>query len=176
MAIPIQGGVQHAEAQQLQTRGQDEAKMRLNVSIVQASVEVSIGAGNEPLQLLFKNVIENLNETLKPVFGDNAIQNAVNQDNTPEGTAGRIVSLATGLLGAFQAQHPGEDQASVVNNFMETIGKGIEQGFKEAREILQGLGVLQGGIAANIDKTYELVQNKLDEFLSRTLGTTATQD
>jgi len=169
MAIPIQGGVQHAEAGQIQARSQDQAKMQLNVSIVQASVAVSIGAGNEPLQLLFKNVIENLNETLKPVFGENAIQNAVNQDNTPEGTAGRIVSLATGLLSAFQAQHPGEDQADVVNNFMDTIRKGIEQGFKEAREILHGLGVLQGDIAGNIDKTFELVQNKLADFQARTL-------
>jgi hypothetical protein len=163
---------QRPEAGKVQTPGRGEVKAQLNVSILQASMDVSISAKNEPMQLLFKNAIENLNEVLKPQFGENAIQNAVNQDNTPEGTAERIVSLSTGFLDAFKAQHTGEDETSVVNKFMETIKKGIDQGFKEARNILQGLGVLQGDIASNIDKTYELVQQKLDAFQSKVLGTT----
>jgi hypothetical protein len=34
----------------------------------------------------------------------------------------------------------------------------------EAREILGGLNVLDGDIASNIDKTYDLVQKKLNDF------------
>lgn len=178
MSTTIQGGVppptagQTGAAKQVQKPTQDEAKVQLNVSIVQASMEVSIGAKDQPMQLLLKNVIENLNAVLKPQFGDNAIQNAVNQDNSPEGTADRIFSLSTGFLDAFKAQHPGEDQTAVVNNFMDTIRKGIDQGFKEARDILKGLGVLQGDIASNIDKTYDLVQKKLDDFQAKVLGST----
>ena len=44
------------------------------------------------------------------------------------------------------------------------IGGGIDQGFKEARDILNSLGVLEGEIADNIDKTYELVQTGLQDF------------
>ena len=44
------------------------------------------------------------------------------------------------------------------------IGGGIEQGFAEAREILDGLGVLQGDIANNIEQTYQRVQEGLQAF------------
>jgi hypothetical protein len=183
MPTPIQSSVQSttlkpADSQQAQAGNvvkldQVEVKAQLNISIIQASVQVSISAKNEPMQLLYKTVLDKLNELLKPQLGENAIQNAVSQDNTPEGTASRIVSLSTGFLEAFKAQHPGEDQTAVVNHFVETIRKGIDQGFKEARDILQGLGVLQGDIASNIDKTYALVQQQLDAFLSSMLASTA---
>ncbi|EEF26839.1 conserved hypothetical protein [Ricinus communis] len=82
----------------------------------------------------------------------------MSQDNTPEGTAGRIVSLSTGFFEAYKQQHPGEDEGELLNKFMDTIKSGMERGFKEAREVLDGMKVLNGDIAANIDKTYELHQ------------------
>ncbi|MBT5370276.1 MAG: DUF5610 domain-containing protein, partial [Gammaproteobacteria bacterium] len=45
------------------------------------------------------------------------------------------------------------------------IGGGIDQGFAEAREILDGLSVLEGDIATNIDATYDLVQEGLQAFI-----------
>ena len=143
---------------------QAEARAQLNVSIVTVSMEVSIGAQNEPLALLYRSAIDHLNEALREYFGPNAIENAAAQDNTPEGTAGRIVSLSTGFFEAFKRQHPGEDEVEVLKKFMHTIREGMERGFREAREILQGLGVLGGDIAASIDKTYELVQKGYAEF------------
>lgn len=161
---------QRASAERVQKPSAEEAKAQFNASILKASVEVSISSKNEPMQLLLKSVVTKLNELLKDQLGDNAIQSAASQDNTPEGTAGRIVSLSTGFFEAYKAKHPGEGQAKVVDHFLETIKKGIDQGFKEARDILQGLGVLKGDIASNIDKTYELVQKKLDDFRSSMLG------
>ena len=151
-------------------------KNQQNAAIVQATMEVSITSKNHTLQLLLTSVISNLNEVLKPDLGDNAIQNAVSQDNTPEGTATRIADLSTGLFEAFKGQHPGMDQGTAVDQFMATIGKGIEQGFKEARDILKGLNVLQGDIAGNIDKTYELVQQKLAAFRSSMLPAQSGSD
>lgn len=144
-------------------------KNQQNAAIVKATMEVSITAKNHTMQLLLTSVISNLNEALKPDLGVNAIQNATSQDNTPEGTATRIADLSTAMFSAFKDQHPGMDQATAVDRFMATIGKGIEQGFKEARDILKGLNVLQGDIASNIDKTYELVQQKLADFRSSLL-------
>lgn len=141
-----------------------ESKQQLNMSIVRASFEVSLSAHNEPLALLYKSAIANLNEVLKPQFGENAIQNAAAQDNTPAGTAGRIVALSTAFFEAFKKQHPGEDEAVVLQKFMDTIRSGMEKGFAEARNILQGLGTLNGDIAANIDKTYELVTKGYADF------------
>jgi len=141
-------------------------KANLNAAILRSAEEVSLGVKDEPLALLFKSAIDKLNERLAPELGDNAIQNAYDSgmDFSPAATADRIVGLSTGFYSAFMAQHEGEDQTEVLNKFMETIGSGIEQGFAEARDILDGLGVLQGDIASNIDKTYELVQQGLQNF------------
>ncbi|MFZ2853574.1 MAG: DUF5610 domain-containing protein [Rhodocyclaceae bacterium] len=171
MQIPANSPVQPAEASSAKASKADEvrnprvaARAELNASIVQSSIDVSIGSKNEPLALLLKSAINGINDLLKPEFGENAIQNAVGQDNTPEGTAGRIVSLSTGFFEAFKANHAGEDEAEVLKNFMTTIRGGFEQGFKEASDILKGMNVLNGDIAGNIDKTYALVQKGFADF------------
>lgn len=142
------------------------AKAELNASIIQASLTVSINASNEPLSVVLKTALTGINEALKDDFGDNAIQNAMSQDNTPEGTAGRIVSLSTAFFDAYKQQHPGEDEGELLNKFMDTIQGGVERGFKEARDVLKSLNALNGDIAANVDKTYALVQQGFDDFVA----------
>ncbi|MFS2007069.1 DUF5610 domain-containing protein [Duganella sp. CT11-25] len=143
-----------------------KAKAQLNVSIVQASLTVSLNSSNEPLSVVLKTALTGINEALKDDFGDNAIQNAASQDNTPQGTASRIVSLSTAFYDAFKQQHQGEDEGEVLNKFIETLKKGVDQGFKEARQVLDGLKVLNGDIAGNIDKTYDLVQQGYADFIA----------
>jgi hypothetical protein len=143
---------------------QSEARKTFNASILRASIEVSISSQNEPLALLLKSAISAINDMLAPELGADAIQNAVSQDNTAAGTAGRIVALSTGFYEAFKAQHVGEDSATVLQNFMTTIRAGFEQGFKEASDILQGLGVLNGDIASSIDQTHQLVLQGYADF------------
>jgi hypothetical protein len=127
-----------------------QARDQLNAAIVQSSISVAIGSGNE---------------ALAPDFGPDAVQKAAGQDNTPEGTAGRIVSLSTAFFDAFKAQHKGEDEGAVLQKFVDTLQGGVDQGFKEARGILGGMKVLQGDIAGNIDKTESLVRQGLADFL-----------
>lgn len=141
-----------------------DSKTRLNASILEATFSLSTDAETRSLALLFRTAIDNINELLKPELGENAIQNAASQDNTPSGTAGRIVALSTGFLEAYRKQHPGEDADEVLKNFMATIRRGFEQGLGEARHILSGLGVLGGEIASNIEKTYELVLKGYADF------------
>jgi hypothetical protein len=142
-----------------------QARDQLNAAIVQSSISVAIGSGNEPLALLYKSALTGINEALAPDFGPDAVQKAAGQDNTPEGTAGRIVSLSTAFFDAFKAQHKGEDEGAVLQKFVDTIQGGVDQGFKEARGILGGMKVLQGDIAGNIDKTESLVRQGLADFL-----------
>lgn len=171
MQIPANSPSQPSEASSAKAAKADEvknprvsAREELNSSIIQSSIDVSISTKNEPLTLLLKSAINGINDVLKPEFGENAIQNAVGQDNTPEGTAGRIVSLSTGFFEAFKANHAGEDEAEVLKSFMSTIRGGFEQGFKEASDILKGMNVLNGDIATNIEKTYALVQKGFADF------------
>jgi hypothetical protein len=141
-----------------------ETKKQQNAAILQASLDVSIQSKNEPLALLLKSAISGINDLLKPQFGDNAIQAAASEDNTPTGTAGRIVSISTGFFEAFKKQNPDGNASDVLSNFMSTIRRGFEQGAKEAQDILQGMGVLNGDIAGNIDKTLELVRQGYADF------------
>ena len=151
-----------------------EASIRAqtNQQILQASLQVSISSGDKPMQLLFRNAIDKINEALQPEFGDDAIKNAMGQDNSPEGTAGRIVSLSTAFYDAFAKQRPGQDPDKIAEEFTKVIRGGVEEGFKQARDILKGLQVLEGSIASNIDKTYDLVQKGLDDFLAGKLQKT----
>lgn len=143
-----------------------ENRSQQNISIVQASISVSISSGNEPLALLLKSAIQGINEALAPEFGPDALQNAMSQDNSPEGTAGRILSTSTGFFDAYAQQHPEKDAETLVKDFVDLIRGGFEKGFQEASDILQGLGVLSGDIKAGIDKTYGLVQKGYDDFIA----------
>lgn len=147
-------------------------RAELNAQILQASLEVSIGAGNDSLALLYKSAIERINELLAPELGPNALQAAQGQDHSAEATAGRILAQSTGFFDAYARQHPGKDAEAVLRNFVGLIRGGFEKGFNEARDILTGLGVLGEGstIGADIQKTFELVQKGYDDFLATRLA------
>ena len=141
-----------------------KTKATQNAAILQSSLDVSLQSKDQPLALLLKSAITGINDLLKSQYGDNAIQAAISQDNTPSGTADRIVSLSTGFYEAFKQQHPGEDANDVLTKFMDTIRGGFEQGAKEAQDILSGMGVLSGDIASNIDETLTQVRQGYDDF------------
>ncbi len=142
-----------------------KSRANLNSAIVQTSMNVAINAGNEPLALLYQAAINGINEELQPTLGKDAIQNAAaNQDNSPEATASRIVSLSTAFYDAYREQNKLDDNEATREQFVGVIRGGFEKGFKEAQQVLEGLKVLGGDVAAGIDKTFELVMKGFDEF------------
>jgi hypothetical protein len=163
-----------AESKPLSIRQQLQQQSR--AAILQASQQLSLQSGNEPLALLYTAAIDAINERLAPALGDNALQRGIDQglNISPEATAGRIVSLTTAMFGRYQDSNPELAFDAQVNRFVEIIAGGIEQGFSEARDILDGLGVLDGingaNIGANIDRTFDLVQQGLKAFADRQLG------
>lgn len=148
-----------------------EQRSQLNAQIVQSSLDVSISSGNDGLALLYRSAIEHLNEQLAPELGPNAIQNAMGQDNSPEGTAGRILSQTLAFFDGYARQHPHKDPEQLLHDFVDTIRGGFEKGYAEAAKILEGLGVMGEGshVAQEIGKTYELVQQGYDDFLQSRL-------
>jgi hypothetical protein len=144
-------------------------RKEFNAAILQSNYDVNLSIKNEPLSLVYKTAIDAINEELKDDFGDNSIQKGYQQglDVSPEATAGRIVSFSTGLFSLYQKQHPELDELQQVEKFIDIIGGGINTGFTEAKDILDGLGVLEGEIAENIDKTYDLVQQGLQDFRAK---------
>jgi len=154
------------EAKKVQVTA-ESLKQQLNSSIIQSNMDVSVSAGNESLALLYKTAIEGINDVLKPEFGDNAIQAVYDSglDVSPKATADRIVSMSTAFFSQYQESNPDMTTEEAAQSFAKIISGGIEQGFSEAREVLTGLNVLQGEIASNIDTTYDLVQNGLQDFV-----------
>jgi uncharacterized phage infection (PIP) family protein YhgE len=144
-----------------------KSRANLNSAIVQTTMNVSLNAGNAPLALLLKSAINGINEELQPTLGKDAIQNAAaSQDNSPEATAERILSLSTGFYDAYREQHKLEDNAASREQFIGVIRGGFEKGFKEAQQVLEGLKVLGGEVSKGIDKTFALVMKGYDDFIA----------
>lgn len=146
------------------------ARSQLNVQILKASLEVSIQAGDNSQAALFSAAIDKINSVLAPDLGPDAVQAAMSQDNSPEATAGRIVSLSTAFFDAYAAKHPNQDPETLARDFVDLIRGGFEKGFGEARDLLKGLGVFNGDVESGIMKTYDLVHKGLDDFLTAKLA------
>ncbi|HAO24395.1 MULTISPECIES: DUF5610 domain-containing protein [unclassified Methylophaga] len=144
-----------------------DTNSQLNLSILQVSFNISEGNGDGAMSLLFKTALEGINDVLRPELGDNAIQKAYESglDVSPEATSDRIVQMSTAFFDAYYSTRQDMPLDEALESFVKVIGGGIDQGFKEARDILGGLKVLEGDIASNIDKTYDLVQQGLQAFL-----------
>ena len=147
------------------------SKQALNASILRANLEVSISSKNEPLALVYKTAIDAINKELGTEYGENAIQTGYDSglDVSPEATADRIVNFSTGLFLLYQQQHPEMEEQEQIDSFLEVIGGGIDTGFAEASEILTALDVMEGDIASNVQKTYDLVQEGLKTFREKFL-------
>lgn len=146
-----------------------KAKHQLNAQILEASAQVSLQSGNDSQALLFRSAIDHINELLAPELGANAIQGKMDEDNSPEATAQRILSLSTGFFDAYAAQHKESTPEEAAKNFVDLVRGGFEKGFKEATDILGGLKVFDGDIKSGVMKTYELVSKGFDDFLASKL-------
>ncbi|MCG9964370.1 MAG: DUF5610 domain-containing protein [Shewanella sp.] len=145
---------------------QQTSKQLMNQAILSAQEDVSLKSGDQSMTLLYRAAIEAINKELAPSMGENAIQTAYDNgvDTSPEATADRIVSFATQFFSVHQQQNSNMSLDEQLDSFMSIIGGAIDNGFKEARDILSGLKVLQGDIADGVDKTYGLVQEGLQAF------------
>ena len=141
-----------------------------NSSILAAQEQVSIAAGDQSMALLYRAAIDAINVELAPSMAENAIQKAAESDvdYSPEATAERIVSFATNFFSVHQQQNSQMEFTEQLDSFMEKISGAIDQGFKEATEILSGLKVLEGDIAAGVEQTYSLIQTGLEAFKENT--------
>jgi len=145
---------------------QQTSKQLMNQAILSAQEDVSLKSGDQSMTLLYRAAIEAINKELAPSMGENAIQTAYDNgvDTSPEATADRIVSFATQFFSVHQQQNSNMSFDEQLDSFMTIIGGAIDNGFKEARDIISGLKVLQGDIADGVDKTYGLVQEGLQAF------------
>jgi hypothetical protein len=138
------------------------------------------GNGNQAiensLKMTYQSAITNLNEILAPDLGENAIslENLEKQGGmeywSPENTADRILSGATGFLEGFKKVHPDLEGEALMNKFMDVVGGGLQKGFDEAQTILEELKVFDGDIKDNFMATTDLVNKGMESFRRDYLG------
>lgn len=86
-------------------------------------------------------------------------------DTSPEATGNRIADFALGAFGAWYKNHSelAEDEAR--EQFASFIGGAVQQGIDEARGILSALNALNPEVDGNINSTWDVFQQRLDDFL-----------
>ncbi|NWF37399.1 DUF5610 domain-containing protein [Mariprofundus sp. KV] len=170
MAITIPG-YSTANATLLPQKGvAEQGKASALPAAVQAKLDnrMSLNAANNPTALILQAAQEKINEMFKPYLGDGAVQRAVDSDldMSPEATAERIISFATRLIGSaenVQSELPVDEQRSREQLF-NNVKIGVERGFEQARDILESMKALEGGVKETVDTTYSRVQEGLSDL------------
>jgi len=159
--------------QSLSIESKQSPRFDADASIVASIATSNLSPGSliqsKPLDLVYQAAIDRINEEVAPYLGEGAIERVYEQgiDVSPDATANRIVTLSTALFPLYEQQNPEFTQEESLSRFIDVIRSGVEQGFFEAREILQGLGVLEGKIEADIDRTFNLVLEGFAGFVER---------
>ena len=92
---------------------------------------------------------------------------AKREDYTPEKVAERVLGFIEQRLQREAAA--GADEGKL-QTLLSQARDGVEKGFTEARNILEGMGVLKGQVASDIDDTYQRLQDGLDGLDKRFAG------
>ena len=167
------GGIDQSRAGSVYRPGEtgrpspDASKSLHNKPVFETSVDVSVDIGNRSMKLLLRAAIEHVNQALSREFGRDVTDrpSSPSQDYSPQAVANRIVSLSTSFFDEYRDLYPKKDLDAALKSFVRVVGGGVDKGFDEAREILDGLGALKGDVASNIDKTYEYVKSGLKSFV-----------
>lgn len=88
-------------------------------------------------------------------------------DTSPEATAGRIADFAISMFSIYKRQNPDMEDGEQLDKFENLIRGAIDKGFNEAMSILSSVNALNPEVQDNANKTYELIQEKLDNWFSQ---------
>ncbi len=141
-------------------------------SAAQASedrVEISLAA-NMTVEavngILDDSVVEQINKAIQEAGINLRVEDGQEAqiDPSPEGTARGVVDFATGFLEAFLNSPTDETGEVRIAGFMSLIRGAIREGFHQARNFLEGITTLSETINENINRTFELANQYLDDF------------
>ncbi len=153
-------------------------KQKLNAAIMENQLKLSAGEDDNSMKLLYKTALEGINKELEAEFGPNAAEKIKNSgvDTSPQATADRIVGFATAFYQKYSEQNPDMPEEERLDKFLALVGGGVDKGFEDARGVLDGLGVLNGKIAEDIDSTYSLIQDGFAKFRDMILNSDKTTE
>lgn len=130
------------------------------------SMSFSTSDGSRTLDVVYERTISAIEVEIGQISSDNpSVAPYLDAlDYSPEATAERIASFATGFFDVHKSRNEDLSEEDALSSYMDIIKEAIDKGFGEARDILDSINVLKGDIKDNVDKTYDLVQEKLELF------------
>ena len=123
----------------------------------------------QALDVVRERAFEQLRSVVKDARAALGIPEGQTIDTTPSATADRIVNFALQFFSKFADNNGLADDEDGRRKYADFIGGAINQGISEARDILQGLQVLSGGVNDQIDETANLITKSLDDFVANGL-------
>ncbi|WP_028484477.1 DUF5610 domain-containing protein [Thioalkalivibrio sp. ALE17] len=118
------------------------------------------GGSGRSLNALQNQILQNLARAI-PGESLGSLKRLDASDFTPEKVADRIATFVE--MGLANARARGASGAEL-EALREQATQGVEQGFREAREILSGLNLLEGRIAEDVDETERLTFAALEDL------------
>lgn len=142
--------------------------MSVSNPLLPAQARYSVPATQTPARLESLNPQLTLANRLAERLGLAPGSLAADQANnfTPDKVAERVLGFVGGRLQQDAAD--GADSEALQKRLDQAV-RGIEKGFAEARKILEGMGMLNGKVAEDIDATYESIQSGLQSLRERFL-------
>jgi len=130
---------------------------------------VSFGNGkvssNEVMQIVTERSMAQLRAVVGEARAELGLPDGAVLDTSPEATANRIADFALNFFGRFAENNKLGDNEEGRRQFADFIGKAINQGISEARNILGALQALNPSVESNIDKTAGIIQQRLEDFV-----------
>lgn len=126
--------------------------------------QVILGGQGKALSITIQKILDKLNELLRAKLPQ-GLQDLKPEDHTPEATASRIVDGIAGLFGIFAKSNPDLEGEELLSRFMTAARKGVETGYGDAYETLEGIGAFEvAGVKEGVERTRVLIDEKLNAF------------
>jgi len=146
-----------------------------DLRVGQARDTVSLGTGEristrQATEIVIERAMEKLRAVVDNAREELGIPEGAVIDTSPEATAGRIADFALGFFPKYAENHGLNDDEEGRKQFADFIGGAIQQGIGEARSILMSLSALNPEIESNISSTWDIIQQRLDDFVANGLS------
>lgn len=114
-----------------------------------------------------QTAIAKLKEILTEAYEKLGVSDVSTLDTSPEATATRITDFAIGMYSIYKKQNPDMEEGERLSKYSTLIHGAIDSGFNEAVKILKGVNAFKDKVESDVNKTWVLIQSKLDDFFTR---------
>jgi hypothetical protein len=122
-------------------------------------------SSDQAMGVVFERAMDKLRSVVSDARQALGMADNAQIDTSPDATGNRIADFALGAFDKWRTQHKDLADDVARKQFADFIGGAVQQGIEEARGILGALNALSNDVSSNIDKTWNTVQQRLNDFV-----------